>query len=233
MNKLEWRKRSSNLRRLIAELQPPHAATRSLQNRRYAYNFSAVIHPETKLWYVYNCLSENIIATVRFVDGGENAKVVIRYRPNSRYAGILSGIKWHNDGTETLHAASHRLSRRSRWVREQLHARTRRHFDDVRVEIGVTQNIAARLASYDPFPLRSTRPVRLRDSRGRFISRREATLRQQQMNNEFMRLQERQMARMRGRVVQIPTEELLANPMWTSPDMRPYGLSGGLDASGL
>lgn len=176
MNIIEWKRKSSNLRRLMRDLVPIRQPTS--RDRRYAYNFSAVADRSTGLWHIYNCLSNNCIATVRFLGFTpqslpEDCKVVIRYRPNSKYANILSEFRWGGDNIETIHAPTTSLARRSRWIRDQLKERTTAHY-----RAAISPQIAPTLMSplseqevlnYQTV-LRQRVIGRLRGSNGRFVS---------------------------------------------------------------
>lgn len=218
MKRVEWNRRSGALRKLMKELRTyrPNSTSRYLE-----YCFGAVWHGGAGLWHVYNLNTNNCIATVRFVNmlrGGElqeDSRVIIRYRPNSWYRDILSGF---NYDVRTLHAPSTNLSKRSRWVKEQLRDRVVQNYAISRAPEGVSSSRTREAIEFfepmlTPFGVHR-RPQRPRDSRGRFItyaeySRREA---QSRLDSSMQqRVQEmQQMMRPRSQTIQYASSPQVA-----------------------
>lgn len=133
MTRQEWEKRSGNLRGLMRQLR-----RRPLDSYRLVrYRFGAGYLASTGLWYIYNYGSQNIIATVRMIPNNET---VIRYRANSVYRDVLSGIQI---GERTYHLADDMRPERDR-VRQWLHDRIRRNLE---ARVAVTTSTPVRVRS--------------------------------------------------------------------------------------
>lgn len=120
MTQKEWKKRNGALRKILRDLRPvPTRYTTRAAN----YNFGAVFNKGAKIWHVYNYRTNNCVATVKFlgVEEGtsytDKSMAVIRYRPKSWYAGVLKEFHYPFN---TIHAPSKDLSKRSKWVRENV-----------------------------------------------------------------------------------------------------------------
>src|SRR5436309_15771091 len=83
MNRLEWIKSSSALRHLLKDLS--FDRRRRLSTTMVQYKFGAIYDRRLRLWYIYNGMTENVIATIKKTSN----VLTIRYRPNSRYATIF------------------------------------------------------------------------------------------------------------------------------------------------
>lgn len=115
MNKQDWKMSSTALRALLGTLQCRHR-----ENTMVLYKFGFVYDRRFDYYVLWNGLSRNIVATIRFIRG----KMIIRYRPNSYYRYILSSFRL--DGYETIPIPSNNLGRHRGFPRGRLQDRIER-----------------------------------------------------------------------------------------------------------
>jgi len=239
MNKTEWSKRSGALRSLLGELRPRNTGISSVHVK---HSFGAAHHEEGDLWYIYGLFTNNCIATVKFILGRAPRpgrlppieQVVVRYRRNSWYAGIIQAFKY---GTvPTLHVPSDNLSRHSRWLIRTLQERVRRNMNRAeRDRLAEEQMRAmvrrdARTLSQSVNTVRSVRIPQRPRYRGRFITRQhwlrlfhEGRVQEEPMTTreQVETVARRQLVRRRGLTFAELTARSQENIYFGSPDSIP------------
>ncbi len=118
--KKDWEESAHALRKVLHELPlwqtRPETSTAGI-GRFTNFKFGATYYPRREMWYVYNVMADNIIASLKRTEKG----VIMRYRPVSIYAPILSA---YNYDRPTFHIPSTNLVKNRSWVRRDVRERT-------------------------------------------------------------------------------------------------------------
>lgn len=109
MNKLNWKKSSGSLRKLLKTLKTPHNSS-----NRTEYKFGICYDNRYQYFVLWNGLSRNIVATFKFTSN----RLVVRYRKNSYYRDIIK--KLSVVGFKTIFIESNNLHRHRALPRQRL-----------------------------------------------------------------------------------------------------------------
>ena len=103
MNKLDWYISTSALRQAVAKIRLDGIV--QIGQPETFYKFHLVYDSSREIYHLYNLLTNNVVATFK----ARNDRLIIRYRENSFYSGIIKSLEW--DGHTVVKVASSNLSR--------------------------------------------------------------------------------------------------------------------------